>query len=325
MKHLTNSQKGIIVSLRKTGISATDTVIRLQRSFRLTISKRTVERIWARYRRIGFRKLPERRGRKSKVSAEHRRDIVREALSNRWLSLRALTEHVNNLFAATRVRVGVETLRKILLKFGLKRRIATKKPILTAPQRERRLQFALAHRHWTDLQWSRVVYSDEKIFRAANNRRSSYVTRTTIERLSPECIQNAPKHAVQVHAWGAMGWAGVGPLKRVQGNLNAEAYQDQILDDLPETCGVLAPRLRGWLFLQDNAPAHNALTTRAYLSAKHVRLVEWPGNSPDLNPIEHLWAFVQHRLPRNLPRNVNEFGNSFDRRGSVSQLRLCDA
>ena len=41
---------------------------------------------------------------------------------------------------------------------------------------------------------------------------------------------------------GAIGWASVGPLKRVEGNLIAAGYQDQILSDLNETCEVIARR-----------------------------------------------------------------------------------
>lgn len=210
-------------------------------------------------------------------------------------------------------RVSYQTVRRILLKHGLRRRCAARKPLLTAAQRERRLAFAQLHANWTVLQWQSVVFSDEKIFRSANNRVSSLVTRTSAQRFNPDCIQHAPKHSPQIHAWGAIGWAGVGPLKRVEGNLNAQAYQDQILGDLEQTCGTLARRGHRWYFLQDNAPAHNAATTRAFLEARGIPLIEWPGNSPDLNPIEHLWCFVQRKLPRNLPRNVAEYWEQVQR------------
>ena len=60
------------------------------------------------------------------------------------------------------------------------------------------------------------------------------------------------------------------------------------------------------IFQQDNAPIHTAAATRAFLQARAVTVLDWPGNSPDLNPIENVWAYVQRSLPRTLPRNSEE-------------------
>lgn len=189
---------------------------------------------------------------------------------------------------------------------GFKRRPAAQKPLLNEV-RARRLDFATRHAGHSATWWRNVIFSNEKIFRVGNNRRALLVTRRSSERLKPGCMNTAPKHALQVHVWGAIGWAGVGPLKLVQGTLNAAAYQQQILTDIRNTCQMLAPRGRAWLFQHDNAPAHNAVSTRNFLAHNHVPKLEWPGNSPDLNPIEHLWALVQRRLPRALPANTNEW------------------
>lgn len=99
----------------------------------------------------------------------------------------------------------------------------------------------------------------------------------------------------------------------MHGTLNAAAYQQQILADLKDSCGALARRGHCWCFLQDNAPAHNAATIRAFLEERNIPLMDWPGNSPDLNTIEHLWCFAQRRIPRLLPRNANEFWNVVQR------------
>ena len=307
MVRLSDFHRGIIVALHKSGMKTGRILIQLRQKHRIEVSDRTIRNVMASFRKRGNRPKPERRGRKPKCSPAHERTLIRVALRNRWLSLRALADLFNNELRHEGLRLSFETIRKILLKHGFRRRTAARKPILTEAQRQRRLDFARNYIHWTAIRWQSVIFSDEKIFRAANNRATSLVTRSPAERFAPNCIQHAPKHSVQVHAWGAIGWAGVGPLKRVEGNLNAAAYQEQILNDIQETCGVLARRGHRWVFLQDNAPAHNAITTRTFLATRHVDVFDWPGNSPDLNPIEHLWCFVQRRLPRLLPRNANEF------------------
>lgn len=50
------------------------------------------------------------------------------------------------------------------------------------------------------------------------------------------------------------------------------------------------------LFMQDNAPCHKAKRVMKWLQNKKQVVLEWPGNSPDLNPIEELWANMKLRL-----------------------------
>ncbi|CAL9697540.1 unnamed protein product [Knipowitschia caucasica] len=55
------------------------------------------------------------------------------------------------------------------------------------------------------------------------------------------------------------------------------------------------------IFMQDNAPSHASKYSTAWLASKGLKegkIMTWPPCSPDLNPVENLWALIKRDLYR---------------------------
>ena len=52
------------------------------------------------------------------------------------------------------------------------------------------------------------------------------------------------------------------------------------------------------IFQQDNDPKHTSKLAMDALEELNLNVLEWPSQSPDLNPIEHFWGHVARELKR---------------------------
>ena len=96
-----------------------------------------------------------------------------------------------------------------------------------------------------------------------------------------------------------MVWAGVTMHQRtglciVNGNLNAQRPVDEILQ--PVIVPFLGRINQGAVLQDDNALPHRGRVLNEFIRQFNIRRLDWPANSPDLKPIEHIWDELGRRV-----------------------------
>jgi transposase len=74
-------------------------------------------------------------------------------------------------------------------------------------------------------------------------------------------------------------------------------------------------------FMQDGAPCHTSKIAKGALNKMGIKLFKWPGNSPDMNPIENVWHVLKSEVRKKIEELKKE-NNKQHQKGSKKTKEL---
>lgn len=263
---------------------------------RFEIGRYTVSRIISNYNERGHLTTLPKCGRPRKTTIHTDRLITRISQNDPFKSAPRIKAEIAGL------NVSYRTIQRRLVAAKLFSRRPAKKPLISARNRAARLAFCRYHLNWTVDDWKKILFSDETRYTIFNSDGMRRVRRPVGQRFNPRFVTPTVKHGHgSVFLWGCFSWNSIGPIHFIQGIMDALVYRDILQDTMLPYAEWEMP-LR-FIFQHDNDPKHKSRVVTEWLAREQLRVLDWPSQSPDLNPIENLWEEVERRIRTEIFRN----------------------
>ena len=105
--------------------------------------------------------------------------------------------------------------------------------------------------------------------------------------------------------WACFAAEGTGPLHKIDGIMTRDNYVDVLKQHLKTSVRKLKLG-RNWVFQMDNDPKHTSNVVEKCIKDNKVEKLELPSQSPDLNPIENVWAEPKEHVQAKRPTNLTQ-------------------
>lgn len=79
-----------------------------------------------------------------------------------------------------------------------------------------------------------------------------------------------------------------------KGSVTGQKYRDEVIEPYVRLFrGAVGPK---FIFMDDNAPCYQTFLVDDFLETENIQHMSWPANSPELNPIKHVWDMLGRQL-----------------------------
>lgn len=272
------------------------------------VSSGTVRNIYNRFKKTEFQLPAARPGIQKKITVSKENHL---RLAIRRNPMDTYTENHKSPLTAS-INICLNTYVKYIKYMGFKKYKITEVPKITPIQQKKRLRWCLNKVSWTKEQWESVIWSDESMFRLGRGVRGVRVIKLPGEYFKKRHRVGTLKFGSGfLMIWGCFHAKGLGPLVLMRGIIDQDKYVTMLANNaipwIEQQCQMYN---RDFIYQEDGAPIHTGGYVKWYKDKTMVTGFDsWPPNSPDLNPIEHIWGYLELHVDRSSIRlkNIDQF------------------
>ena len=225
---------------------------------------------------------------------------------------------------AQQVSVNKDTVRKALKEKGIGSYTATRKPLLTLRDRIRRYKWCKERLNWPVEKWAKVIWSDESNYQVVNRKSQVIVKRLRSERFLPRyCQAVVQAGGGSAGIWGCISHKGTGCCEVYTGRIDQYRYAETLENAMLPSVELFYHPDEHWYFMQDGAPAHTAHSITAWMQENNITLLPWCAKSPDLNPIESVWNYIDTKLAKYRITSVNHLQEAIRQEWLAVPREMC--
>lgn len=243
----------------------------------------------------------KRSGRPKKVTKPLEAKLKMYLLNPRYGSLREAQKKL----LIQNVCISKETIRTVAKKIMIKFRRKPSKPVLKDVHKQKRLKFVneFLRSKNANIEKKMIFYDESYIWTFSRNNGA------WIEQGADVIYKPKLSFTSKLMIAGFISWKGKSSIFifKQKEMLNSKKYEWLLNSKVIPAATKLYGSTDKFIYVQDNAPCHKTKKIMVFFETNKINnLNDFPPCSPDLNPIENIWAILKSKIQKTEPKNLKE-------------------